>query len=255
MLPSEDESWIDVLVRNKLQCVSLLSTMALIYFIVLERKPDKPRNINTTFVMEMEADMPESRIVLGALPRIPSDPDPVKAYREKQTLERLKYLGEVKKSQHDTLYTVLVPENPLVSRLRTQYEAVNGKLTILKIEPISVPSMDIYTLGDILESNDDKSAEIFKIDIEGGEHSVLIPFLQEYRVCQLLIEMHWTANSHTQLLQKIATLDYALFSFQPNALSPTKDCSEYSFIHMDCLEQYGASVTKLYLKDVKPAFG
>lgn len=40
-------------------------------------------------------------------------------------------------------------------------------------------------LGDILESNDDKSAEIFKIDIEGGEHSVLIPFLQEYRVCQV----------------------------------------------------------------------
>ncbi|PIO64584.1 hypothetical protein TELCIR_13782 [Teladorsagia circumcincta] len=37
------------------------------------------------------------------------------------------------------------------------------------------------------------------MDIEGEEHQSLIPFLQKYKVCQILLEVHGNAVTHARL--------------------------------------------------------
>ncbi|PIO54583.1 hypothetical protein TELCIR_24050, partial [Teladorsagia circumcincta] len=57
----------------------------------------------------------------------------------------------------------------------------------------------------VAENNrNDTTIEILKMDIEGEEHQSLIPFLQKYKVCQILLEIHGNAVTHVRLLQKIA---------------------------------------------------
>lgn len=134
-----------------------------------------------------------------------------------------------------------------------QYERINGKIEILKIAKSTNPSLGEYSLGDLLKRNNDSTAEILKIDVEGAEYEALIPFLQRHRVCQLLIEIHWPKHKHLQLVQQIASLNYALFSLEPNPFcDDINPCCEYSFIHLDCVHKYGAAILKLYLKDLKP---
>ncbi|KAK5964167.1 hypothetical protein GCK32_006474 [Trichostrongylus colubriformis] len=78
------------------------------------------------------------------------------------------------------------------------YERINGKVMTLRIASISRPDEDEYTLDDLAKKNGDNSTsiEILKMDIEGGEHSALIPFLRKYRVCQLLLEIHGDPIMH-----------------------------------------------------------
>ncbi|VDO90548.1 unnamed protein product [Heligmosomoides polygyrus] len=65
---------------------------------------------------------------------------------------------------------------------------------------------------------------------------------------QIFLEVHGKSNLHAELLRKIAVLDYALFSYEVNgnALS----ACEYSFIHLDCMERYAATMLKRYLNNV-----
>lgn len=132
--------------------------------------------------------------------------------------------------------------------LRLRYEKINGKLKKVYISPISQQEQDRYTIGDLVRSNNDTSVEFLKMDVEGAEHKTLIPFLEEYRVCQIFLELHGSTSNHTQLLRKVATLDYALFSYEPNAYCSF--CCEYSFIHLSCMERYGVSMSTLYLKNI-----
>lgn len=39
--------------------------------------------------------------------------------------------------------------------------------------------------GDLLIANNDTEVEFLKMDIEGEEHTSLIPFLQKFEVCQV----------------------------------------------------------------------
>uniref|UniRef100_A0A183FVF9 Methyltransf_21 domain-containing protein n=1 Tax=Heligmosomoides polygyrus TaxID=6339 RepID=A0A183FVF9_HELPZ len=97
--------------------------------------------------------------------------------------------------------------------------------------------------GDLVKSNNDQSVEFLKMDIEGSEHKTLIPFLREFRVCQIFLEIHGPATSHTKLLNEIALLNYALFWHEPNSF--TTSCCEYSFIHLDCIKRYGVPLMNL----------
>ncbi|VDO19882.1 unnamed protein product, partial [Heligmosomoides polygyrus] len=135
--------------------------------------------------------------------------------------------------------------------LRARYKEINGEFAALQIAPVTQKHKNNYALNDLVKFNKDETVEFLKMDIEQSEHDTLMPFLEEYRVCQLFVEIHGEAQKHTSLLQRIASLDYALFSFEPNPYC--KYCCEYSFIHLDCMQRYGASVSKLYLKDIVPA--
>ncbi|KIH67782.1 hypothetical protein ANCDUO_01887 [Ancylostoma duodenale] len=67
----------------------------------------------------------------------------------------------------------------------------------------------------------------------------------------MFLELHGKPIDHVTLLRQIAQLNYALFSYEINGNSLT--ACEYSFIHLDCMERYGATMWKLYLKFVTPS--
>ncbi|CAJ0604904.1 unnamed protein product [Cylicocyclus nassatus] len=129
-----------------------------------------------------------------------------------------------------------------------RYHAINGEVEALKIGPKTNASDNMYFLGDLVSRNNDKHVEFLKIDIEGAEHNSLIPFLEIYKVCQLFVEIHGAPLEHVTLLQQIARLDYALFSYEVNG--GYKEYCEYSFIHYSCMSQYGVTKLHLYLKFV-----
>lgn len=135
--------------------------------------------------------------------------------------------------------------------VKSLYQKINGNLMAAEIAPVTRQEANNYTLGDLVKRNNDSSVEFLKMDIEYAEHDVLIPFLEEYRVCQIFVEIHGEAQQQLHLVRRIALLNYGLFSCQPNA--HCRHCCEYSFIHRDCMQKYGASISKLYLKDLKPA--
>ncbi|CAJ0605667.1 unnamed protein product [Cylicocyclus nassatus] len=142
----------------------------------------------------------------------------------------------------------MVKQSPVTVK---QYYAINGKVEALKIGPKTDASKNVYFIGDLVSRNNDKNVEFLKIDIEGAEHNSLIPFLEIYKVCQLFVEIHGTPLKHVTLLQQIARLDYALFSYEVNGACT--NCCEYSFIHYSCMSQYGVTKLYLYLKFVNPS--
>ncbi|KAK5982763.1 hypothetical protein GCK32_009501 [Trichostrongylus colubriformis] len=66
---------------------------------------------------------------------------------------------------------------------------------------------------------------------------------------EVLVEVHGKPSVHVSLLSRIAKLNYALFSHDvaPHAAA----ACEYSFIHLDCMQAYGAYMLKRYLNNVK----
>ncbi|KAK5973790.1 hypothetical protein GCK32_001046 [Trichostrongylus colubriformis] len=147
----------------------------------------------------------------------------------------------------------------------SRYTRINGRLQQLEISSTTDPENNRYALGDLVERNNDKSVEFLKMDMEGGEHHFLIPFLERYKVCQvgfglrrivilafytqqIFVEIHDTAINQTSLLSRIAKLDYTLFSHEINAHTST--VCEFSFIHIDCMQAYGAYMLKRYLNSV-----
>ncbi|VDL81472.1 unnamed protein product [Nippostrongylus brasiliensis] len=97
-------------------------------------------------------------------------------------------------------------------------------------------------------ANGDDFVEFLKVDIERAEHKILIPFLREHSVCQLLIEIHGNTTQHAALLKEVALLDYLLFAREANPWC--QPCCEYSFINRNCMDRYGAYILKPYLKDI-----
>ncbi|WKX88297.1 hypothetical protein Q1695_008161 [Nippostrongylus brasiliensis] len=85
-----------------------------------------------------------------------------------------------------------------------QYEAINGKLTTVTIANATREDSHESTLEDLLRANGDDSVEFMKMDIEGAEHEILIPFLGNHNVCQLFIEIHGLGVLHATLLRDIA---------------------------------------------------
>ncbi|CAL2038818.1 unnamed protein product [Caenorhabditis brenneri] len=96
---------------------------------------------------------------------------------------------------------------------------------------------DNLTISHIMEQEYKTELEILKIDIEGGEHTGLEPFLRDYFVCQILIEIHGWPAEQLDMLQKIARYGFRLFNIEPNRLCSR--CCEYSFINELCMTQFG----------------
>ncbi|PIO70123.1 hypothetical protein TELCIR_08032 [Teladorsagia circumcincta] len=86
----------------------------------------------------------------------------------------------------------------------SEYEKINGKIEKLELASKTNASANEYFLGDLVQRNNDTFVEILKMDVEGQEHDSLVPFLQKYDVCQVLVEIHGTAESHVSLLRSIA---------------------------------------------------
>ncbi|CAJ0605164.1 unnamed protein product [Cylicocyclus nassatus] len=126
------------------------------------------------------------------------------------------------------------------------YSRMNGKL-----KAVLISNEKGNRIQDFFDENGDKFTDILKIDIEGAEHNVLIPFLsnKKYKVCQILIEIHGQADAQLHLLVLIAKQGYALFSYEING--GAMSACEYGFIHMSCLKQYEAVELKRYLPSVK----
>ncbi|KAK5969069.1 hypothetical protein GCK32_005066 [Trichostrongylus colubriformis] len=135
------------------------------------------------------------------------------------------------------------------SSILEQYAKINGKLQQLELASFTDAKNNRYALGDLVERNNDESVEFLKMDIEGAEHQVLTPFLERYKVCQIFVELHSTPSDQISLLSRIAKLNYALFSHEINGHAPS--LNEYSFIHLDCIQTYGAYMLKRYLNKVK----
>ncbi|KAK5969068.1 hypothetical protein GCK32_005065 [Trichostrongylus colubriformis] len=135
------------------------------------------------------------------------------------------------------------------SSIATRYTKINGKVQQLEIASNTDPKRNRYTLGALVEHNNDTSVELLKMDLDGGERYFLIPFLERYKVCQVMVEVHGRPPVHVSLLSRIAKLNYALFSLDVHPRVPS--ACEYSFIHLDCMQAYGAYMLKRYLNNVK----
>uniref|UniRef100_A0A1I7U2Q4 Methyltransf_21 domain-containing protein n=1 Tax=Caenorhabditis tropicalis TaxID=1561998 RepID=A0A1I7U2Q4_9PELO len=112
---------------------------------------------------------------------------------------------------------------------KEKYAKINGQLFSGRIP-------DQLKISDMMVKSGKKSVELMKIDIEEGEHTALEPFIKEYSVCQIFIEIHGTPAKHLEMLQKIAKNNYRIFNVDPNPTCPL--CSEYSMIHENCMEQF-----------------
>lgn len=113
------------------------------------------------------------------------------------------------------------------------------------ISPVSSPKDGKFTMVELAKDLDIERVEILKIDIEGAEKTCLIPFLEQFPVCQIYMELHGGSEEHIRLLQGIAHLDYRLFSYEVNGFE-MRAC-EYSFIHESCVEKYGGKPIANYL--------
>ncbi|CAJ0580518.1 unnamed protein product, partial [Mesorhabditis spiculigera] len=89
-----------------------------------------------------------------------------------------------------------------------------------------------------------KRIEILKIDIEGAEFLVMPTLIKQAKMCQILIEIHGDPKFVVNLVVMLAQAGYRLFSYEINGMYHS--LSEYSFIHDDCLETYGASPLAYY---------
>ena len=100
-------------------------------------------------------------------------------------------------------------------------------------------SKGIYNFASLMEIYEDKKIDILKIDIEGFEYEI-IDELKSTPMCQILIEVHGRQPKKTyEFLKSISEGGYYLFSYEINGAHP--DLSEYSFIHENCLEDYGVN--------------
>ncbi|KAF1755982.1 hypothetical protein GCK72_012435 [Caenorhabditis remanei] len=115
-------------------------------------------------------------------------------------------------------------KDPQNITIQEDYERINGQLFVGMIpNEISITSM--------LKKAERREVELLKIDIEGGEHEGLEPFIREYRVCQIFIEVHGTPSEHLKIY------NFRIFNVEPNPYC--FNCCEYSLIQDSCMDQYG----------------
>ncbi|CAD6194081.1 unnamed protein product [Caenorhabditis auriculariae] len=81
------------------------------------------------------------------------------------------------------------------------------------------------SVSEIMRKSSASEAELLKMDIEHAEHHALEPFLKEYKVCQIFLEIHGAPALHMSLLKKISKQGYRIFSVEPNIYCPL--CCEY----------------------------
>ncbi|CAI4225765.1 unnamed protein product [Auanema sp. JU1783] len=131
---------------------------------------------------------------------------------------------------------------------RLDYSKINGKLYKKTIAERTDTQANMFTIEDCMRENGVESMEMLKMDIEGAEYQVIVPFLQKHKPCQVFIELHGLAYDMLSLLHAIARQDYFLFFYEINGDS-LKAC-EYSFIHSSCLKAYGLFPLSPYLKNL-----
>ncbi|CAL2038698.1 unnamed protein product [Caenorhabditis brenneri] len=119
------------------------------------------------------------------------------------------------------------PQSPKTQEL---YSNINGKLFVGMIP-------NEITINSMMQKAGRKDVDIMKIDIEEGEIKGLEPFIKEYSVCQILIELHGPPKVHLEMLQKMAKYNFRIFNVDPNPYCP--GCCEYSMINENCMNQYG----------------
>ncbi|EGT42678.1 hypothetical protein CAEBREN_06063 [Caenorhabditis brenneri] len=112
---------------------------------------------------------------------------------------------------------------------KDKYTKMNGKLFAGKIP-------DQLQISEMMKKSGKKSVELLKIDIEGGEFTGLEPFIKEYPVCQIFVEIHGTPAKHLEMLQTIAKYKFRIFNVDLNPFC--RHCCEYSFINEKCMEQF-----------------
>ncbi|ULT93264.1 hypothetical protein L3Y34_003032 [Caenorhabditis briggsae] len=112
---------------------------------------------------------------------------------------------------------------------KEKYDKMRGQLFVGNIPD----TLKMYRLMIDSESRD---VEILKIDIESSEHEALEPFLKDYFVCQILIEIHGHPEKQLEMLRKLSRLGFRLFNLEPNPTCPI--CCEYSFINEMCMYRY-----------------
>ncbi|WKX88300.1 hypothetical protein Q1695_008162 [Nippostrongylus brasiliensis] len=127
-----------------------------------------------------------------------------------------------------------------------KYKAMGGKIKVAEIDVETNKDLGHFKLADLVKQNGDKSVEFLKIDIEGAENTVLVPFLKEIQTCQVFLEIHGDIETHRALLKQLSILGYRLFDHEFNPATPPC-CCEYSFIHTSCMERYDVSPLATYL--------
>ncbi|CAL2039223.1 unnamed protein product [Caenorhabditis brenneri] len=115
---------------------------------------------------------------------------------------------------------------------KDKYTKINGRLFAGRIP-------DQLSISEMMKKSGKKSVELMKIDIEGGEFTGLEPFIKDYPVCQIFIEIHGTPAKHLQMLQTIAKYKFRIFNVDVNPLCPL--CCEYSLINEKCMQQFGVT--------------
>jgi FkbM family methyltransferase len=123
---------------------------------------------------------------------------------------------------------------------RIHYEA-------LGVGPVSSPDglelegkkLPMQTVADIARSHNHPRIDILKMDIEGGEYTVLKQVLQTHalaalNVQQVLIEFHFWDNhafmDFVGLVDGLKQQGYMLFRKEFNASSNADKCAEYAFL-------------------------
>lgn len=106
------------------------------------------------------------------------------------------------------------------------------------------------TLRQIVTFNHHTKIDVLKIDVEGAEFEIFDAFFDEYyiedspKICQILIEVHtWNVMDWIRLFRKLEQVGFLLFSREINLLGFgskfDKLAAEYSYIHKNCLKEYG----------------
>ncbi|KAI1697267.1 methyltransferase domain-containing protein [Ditylenchus destructor] len=124
----------------------------------------------------------------------------------------------------------------------------NGVFMKALIDATTVESKSQYSFSDLLYVFGDNRIDILKVDIESAEFLIEDQFLS-VPVCQLLIEVHpRSALQALNFLKKMSKHGFYLFSYEINGAYHT--LSEYSFIHENCLDEYGVkTIYGRYLND------
>ncbi|CAI5453518.1 unnamed protein product [Caenorhabditis angaria] len=116
-----------------------------------------------------------------------------------------------------------------------EYAKIGGKLLFKKIA-VNFPIVEIFSSKKNLIGRKMKIVEFLKIDIGGHEHFLLAPFLKQFQVCQIFLQIHGKPLEHFELIETIRKLGFKLFSFERSSKCVT--CCDYSFVNEKCMFRY-----------------
>ncbi|KHJ95959.1 hypothetical protein OESDEN_04092 [Oesophagostomum dentatum] len=173
----------------------------------------------------------------------------VRHYYEKQSQQRVELLQAMGNAKDfRTLYNVIVPEVQCPNLVRVGTVLDGGKYVC---NPLSLPEgmCRIYSLG--LSHQITFDQEIYDITgkrcrIHGYDvHPPSLAVKKAYESMNGTLETKFISRSKGNRILGCFMLDYALFSYEINPAA-IRGC-EYCFIHVDCMQRYGAVELKRYL--------